>query len=232
MKGKTILITGGAGGIGYATAKLFAHAGASVIITDIKSPKEHDDNIFFIEADASVEDEVKRVVKEVKNKYSKIDFLFNNCGIWSADDSRLEFNEKEFDQIIKVNFKSAVWFVKYSTPLMLKKDTSCIITSSSIWAMGKLHGALPYAVSKACLILAPQNWAEQFAPIRSVSIVLGAIDTPMLRANPNGTKEASRETLLKRAGTPEEVAETVLYLANCRYVNAMELCLDGGSFNR
>ena len=76
------------------------------------------------------------------------------------------------------------------------------------------------------------NWAYQFAPIRSVSVALGAIDTPMFRANPEGAKEVSKKTLLQRVGTPQEVAETFVYIAGCDYLTATEFVLDGGSFNR
>jgi pteridine reductase len=91
---------------------------------------------------------------------------------------------------------------------------------------------LPYAVSKTALVLASRNWAREFAPIRSISIILGGIDTPMLRANPHSKKEIADETLLKRAGTPQEVAETVLYIARNNYITATEIYLDGGSVNR
>jgi NAD(P)-dependent dehydrogenase (short-subunit alcohol dehydrogenase family) len=130
MKGKTILITGGSGGIGAAVASAFVDVGASVIITDIKPPRKSSDQLLFLQADASSEKEVKQVLEHIGREYGGIDILFNNSGVWIPGKTTLQFDGEEFDKVLKINFKSAMWFVKYGIPRMPKKETSCIITSS------------------------------------------------------------------------------------------------------
>ena len=242
LKGKTVLITGGTGGIGWASSKAFAKAGAKVVVSDIKPPIEPDEGLVFVEADATDEDEVKRVVEEAVDRFGKIDVLINNCGAGANLDHELgrpvvfrtglDMSKADFDQLVEINFWSAVFFVRHTISHMPNSDRSCIISASSIWSRGRLHSALPYAASKAALSLAARNWAYQFAPIRSVSVALGAIDTPMFRANPEGGKKVSEGTLLRRVGTPEEAAATFVYIAGCNYLTATEIFLDGGSFNR
>lgn len=242
LKGKRVLITGGAGGIGFAAAKMFAEAGAHVVTTDLVSSVE-DKRMRHIIGDAAEEDSANSIVSKACSLLNgRIDILVNNCGVGANLDHQegraivcqtaVDFDNQDFDRVMAINFKSAVWFVKHVIPHMPKDDGSVIISASSIWSRGKLHYALPYAASKGALSVAAMNWAYQFAPIRSVGIVIGGIDTPMLRTNPNGAKEVAEQTLLKRAGNPEEIAKAYLFAAACRYLTATEIVVDGGSFNR
>lgn len=241
MEGKTILITGGSGGIGLKTADLFFEAGANVVITDKIAPEKEVPFTFF-QAEAGNEKEVKAVVSKTVKQFRKIDFLFNNCGVGANLDHNenrkvvvhtvLDMPDEALEEVMRINFLSAVYFTRHTIPHMPKSDESCIVTASSIWAKGKLHHWLPYAVSKSALTTAGMNWAYQFAPIRSVVLTLGAINTPMLWTNPNAETEAREQTLLKRAGKTEEVAKAVMFAATCRYFTAAEINLDGGSLNR
>jgi 3-oxoacyl-[acyl-carrier protein] reductase len=244
FSGKNVLITGASGGIGLATKRLFAGLGANVIGTDLYFPKPDESKDFtqFIQGDTSKQVEVKNIVEEVIRNFESIHVLINNCGVGANLDhsegrsivcqTAIDLDRDDFMRVMDINLLSAVWFVKYIIPHMPKDDGSCIVSASSIWSRGVLHYALPYSISKAALSVAALNWARQFAPIRSIGVVLGGIDTSMLRTNPEGVKEVGEQTLLRRAGTPEEAAETYVYAASCRYLTATEIVLDGGSFNR
>ncbi len=242
LKGKVVLVTGGMGGIGRATASCFTSLGATVVLTDKAQQSVPGEEYCFIPANAASEQEIAEAVSQVVKLFGRIDVLINNCGVGANLDhaegraivcqTAENFNSEDFDRVMTVNLKSAIWFVKHTVPHIPRNDESAIISASSIWSRGKLHYALPYATSKAALSIATLNWAYQFAPIRSVAIIIGGIDTPMLRTNPNGTREVAEQTLLKRAGKPEEIAETYAFVASCRYITATEIVVDGGSFNR
>jgi NAD(P)-dependent dehydrogenase (short-subunit alcohol dehydrogenase family) len=92
-------------------------------------------------------------------------------------------------------------------------------------------GAIGYTASKAALSSLTLNWAYEFAPIRAVALVLGAIDTPMCRLNPQSADEIRNRTLVRRIGRPEEVADAVLFVAGCGFLNATEITLDGGGIS-
>jgi NAD(P)-dependent dehydrogenase (short-subunit alcohol dehydrogenase family) len=188
--------------------------------------------------DLAVEDEVRRGVDEVVRRFGKIDVLFNNCGVGANLDEQLgrrvvmrgalDVTEDDFDSVVASNLKSAVWLTKHAAPHLPKSEASCIISSSSVWARGRLPGALAYTASKAALSSVTLSWAYELAPVRAIALVLGAIDTPMFRANPLSTEDGASGAPTRRPGRPEEVADAVLFAAGCYYLNATEIVLDGG----
>jgi 3-oxoacyl-[acyl-carrier protein] reductase len=127
----------------------------------------------------------------------------------------IEANEDDVDLVLATNLKNALWLAKHCAPHMPKTEKSCIITSPSIWAEGRKPGAVAYTASKAALTGVARSWAYELSPIRSVSMTLGAIDTPMYRLNLESTEAIARETLAARPGRPGEVAEAVLFIASC-----------------
>ncbi|MBI5003539.1 SDR family oxidoreductase [Candidatus Kaiserbacteria bacterium] len=242
MKKKHILVTGGAGGIGLATADLFERSEFSVTITDVRTPIEQDHHL--VKGDASSEEDVQRIVKAATDRFGPIDVLFINHGIGASADfiegrsvvcqGPLDVNLDDFRRVMSVNLEGAVLFVKHAVPHMVRSEVSCIITSSSIWAYGKLPYAQAYTASKGGLMALSRSWAfhPDVRPIRSVALTLGAIDTPMLTTNPNGYKEACSESLLGRSITTEEVASVVMLIATNPAINATDIIVDGGNFNR
>jgi len=195
-------------------------------------------NILPVVTDLTMEDGVQRAIDKIVRHFGKIDILFNNCGVGANLDYELgrtvvmrgttDMTEEDFDLVLATNLKSAIWLTKYSAPHMPKTEASCIISSSSIWAAGRKPGALAYTASKAALSSITLSWAYELTPIRAIALILGAIDTPMFRFNPQSTEETANCTLARRPGRPEEVAEAVLFIAACHYLNAVELILDGG----
>jgi NAD(P)-dependent dehydrogenase (short-subunit alcohol dehydrogenase family) len=263
FSGKVVIVTGGAGGIGAATALAFLAEGARVAILD-KAPMSlfafadklkpegahvacndsaqidhiHPDVLPII-MDLTIEDGVRRAIDEVVRQFGKIDILFNNCGVGANLDHQLgrrvvmrgiaDMTEEDFDLVLATNLKSAIWLTKYSSPHMPKTEASCIISSSSIWSAGRKPGALAYTASKAALTSVTLSLAYEVTPVRAVALILGAIDTPMFRFNPRSAEEIATETLARRPGRPDEVAEAVLFIAACHYLNATEIILDGGA---
>jgi NAD(P)-dependent dehydrogenase (short-subunit alcohol dehydrogenase family) len=238
FSGKVVVVTGGAGGIGSATVRAFLSEGARVAILD-KAPIEytHTDTLPLV-LDLSKEEHVRRGIEEIIQRFGKIDILFNNCGVGANLDQQLgrrvvmrgtrDVTDEDIEMVLATNLKSAIWLTKYCAPHMPQTEASCIISSSSIWAMGHKPGAVAYTASKAALSSVSKSWAYELTPIRAVTLILGAIDTSMFRFNPASAEETIRCTLAGRAGRPEEVAETVLFIASCHYLNAAEIHLDGG----
>lgn len=240
LQHKTILITGGDGGIGRATAELFLSRGARVVVTD-KTWTSVPNVIHRITADATVEADVEKAVALARDYLGEINILFNNCGVGANLDMTegrnvvlqgWDFQFEDMRRTMSTNLESAMFFTKHVARNMERTSGNCIISSSSVWAHGKLAGAQAYTASKAALTAVALQWAQDLRPIRSVALTLGAVDTPMLRANPRGVEEAKKESLLSRAIRPEEIAETVAFIAACEAVNATDLCIDGGSYNR
>jgi len=188
--------------------------------------------------DLANEEEVRGGIEEVVRAFGKIDVLFNNCGVGANVDATigrpivmqgtLQANEEDLDFVIDNNLKTALWVTKHVVPHMPRSENSCIVTSSSIWSRGKLAGAFAYTASKGALSSLTLNWAYEFAPIRAVALVLGAIDTPMCRLNPLTAGEVQSGALVGRIGRPAEVADAVMFVAGCGFLNATELALDGG----
>ena len=238
--GKVVVITGGAGGIGAATARAFTASGARVALLDkVAADAVAGATGLALCLDLTKEDEVARAIAQIVELFGKIDVLFNNCGVGANLDAEAgrpivmrgsrDADETDFDFVIDTNLKSALWATKHAVPRMPPQEGSCIVTSSSIWSNGRHVGAAAYTAGKAALSSLALNWAYEFAPIRSVALVLGAIDTPMCRLNPQSAEEIEQRTLVRRMGTPAEVAEAVLFVAGCRFVNATQIVVDGGN---
>jgi NAD(P)-dependent dehydrogenase (short-subunit alcohol dehydrogenase family) len=239
FKDKTVVVTGGAGGIGLATVRAFLAESANVALLDKTSLDSAPSGALPLVADLTKEEEVRRGIERIVQEFGKIDLLFNNCGVGANADANLgrpivmrgtlEANSEDLDFVIENNVKTAIWVTKHVVPHMPRSETSCIVTSSSVWSRGKLPGAFAYTASKGALSSLTLSWAYEFAPIRAVALVLGAIDTPMCRLNPLTADEVRNQALVGRIGLPTEVADAVLFIAGCGFLNATELALDGGS---
>lgn len=239
FKDKAVVITGGAGGIGLATVRAFLAEGARVALLDKMPADPVPSGALPLVLDLANEEEVCGGVEQVVRAFGKIDVLFNNCGVGANVDATLgrpivmrgtlQANEEDLNFVIDNNLKTAIWVTKHVAPHMPRSESSCIVTSSSIWSRGKHVGAIAYTASKGALSSLTLNWAYEFAPIRAVALVLGAIDTPMCRLNPLTANEVQSGVLVGRIGRPAEVADAVLFIAGCGFLNATELALDGGS---
>ncbi|HEX5153520.1 MAG TPA: glucose 1-dehydrogenase [Parafilimonas sp.] len=238
-QGKTVVITGGAKGIGAATAKLFFDAGANVAILDVAADTSniHDKRWMALQCDVSNETAVQSAFENISQNFGSVDFLINNAGIQRYG-MVTETSTDEWDLVMNVNLKSFYLCAKYAIPFMQKKQNGVIINIASIQAFLSQQKVAAYTTAKSAILGLTRSIAVDYAPhIRSVAVCPGTIDTPMLRdaialsADPEEVMlECIDMHLTKRIGTAEEVAELVLYLCDDKasFITGQAIRIDGG----
>jgi NAD(P)-dependent dehydrogenase (short-subunit alcohol dehydrogenase family) len=245
--GKVALITGGASGIGRATAELFSREGAAVAIIDIdaKSGEAAVESIsrtgseaIFIRCDVTKADQCGQAVDRVVKRWGRLDILFNNAGV-TRRASVLETSEEEWDRVMDVNAKSIFLMSKAALPVMIRGGGGSIVNTASGWGLVGGKDAVSYCASKGAVIQLTKAMAIDHGPegIRVNAVCPGDTDTPML-ANEAQQLGRTREEILadsverplQRVGRPEEVASAVLYLASASasFTTGTTLVVDGG----
>src|SRR5882724_2595832 len=244
---KVALITGGASGIGRATASLFAREGAAVVIADVNAQaglavvseiEKADGRALFELADITRAGECRRVVNRTLREFGKIDILFNNAGIIRRA-TILDLSEEDWDRVMAVNVKSIFLLSREVIPHMRKAGGGSIINTASGWGLTGGAKAAVYCASKGAVVLLTKAMAVDHSPqnIRVNCICPGDTDTGMLRSETQQLGEASDRFLgeaakrpLGRVGTPEEIARAALYLASdaSSFVTGTALVVDGG----
>ena len=242
LENRVAIVTGGASGIGKATASLFIKEGAKVAIVDIneklgkQTEKELGNNSFFVKCDMTKSDYVKKMVGTVVKKFGKIDILFNNAGIYIENKFLDELEESVWDKVLDTNLKSVYLCSKYVLPIMKRNKSGAIINTSSALGLVPEPWSPSYCTSKAGIIHLTKVMATEYAGygIRVNCVCPGPIDTPLIRkafANEGELKEyAEEQTLAKRLGKPEEVANVILFLASddASYMNGSIVSVDAG----
>jgi len=242
LENKTALITGGNSGIGLATAKLFVKEGAKVVITGRREDalkeavNEIGNGADYILADAAKIESAKTVIDGFVNKHGKIDILFLNAGVayFLPID---QIDEDHFDSQFNINVKSPFFTIQASLPHL--NDGAVIITNTSIVNKKGFDGTGVYSATKAALRSLTRVLASELKErkIRTVSVAPGPIETPIY--GKLGMPEAAVQEMgagfaqqvpLGRFGSPEELANAVLFLASSdsSFVNGVELEVDGG----
>lgn len=236
---KTVVITGGAKGIGAATAKIFFDAGANVVILDVAPDTSgiRDDKWFFIHCDVSAETQVQSAFQQVSQRFQSVDFLVNNAGIQRYG-TVTETTVEEWDLVMNVNLKSFFLCSKYALPLMQEKNAGVIINVASVQAFLSQQNVAAYTTAKSAILGLTRSIAVDYAPgIRCVAVCPGTIDTPMLRdsiALSPDPDEVMQECidmhLTKRIGTPDEVANLIFYLCDDKaaFITGQAIRIDGG----
>ncbi|UCC84678.1 MAG: SDR family oxidoreductase [Gemmatimonadota bacterium] len=247
LKEKVALITGGASGIGRATAKVFASAGAAVAIMDLdeaggesvaREIVEGSGRALFIAGDVSVAEDCRRAVDRTVDALGGLDILFNNAGIIRRA-SVLELSERDWDQVMAVNVKSIYLMSKYAIPVMQEAGGGVIINTGSGWGLAGGRNAASYCASKGAVVLLTKAMALDHGPqnIRVNCICPGDTDTPMLRQEAEQLGEPIERFLaegaerpLGRIAQPEDIAQAALYLASDAgsAVTGISLVVDGG----
>jgi len=247
LMGKSAIITGGASGIGRATAELFLEQGAAVVIADISAVdgqklvdemRANGGKVIFVHCDVTVSRDCQKVVQAASDRFGKLDILFNNAGVIRRNDI-LETSEAEWDRVMAVNTKSVFLMSKYAIPKMVEAGGGVIINVGSGWGMKGGSKAISYCASKAAVVNMTRAMAIDHGPqnIRVNCVCPGDTDTPMLRGeaeqlaqNESSFMADAAERPLGRYGEPIEVAQAVLFLASeaSSYVTGAALVVDGG----
>jgi 3-oxoacyl-[acyl-carrier protein] reductase len=242
LEGKTALITGGSRGIGRAIALAFAKAGANVAFSDLQYDEqarelEKELAAFGIQAkgfasDASNFDAGEQLAGEVAALFGRIDILVNNAGI-TRDTLLMRMTEEQWDLVLQVNLKSVFNLTKAVQKYMLKQRSGSIINMSSVVGLGGNAGQSNYAASKAGMIGFTKSVAQELGPrnVRCNAVAPGFIETDMTAGLPEEVKKVWTERIpLRRAGQPEDVANTCVFLGAdlSAYVTGQVLAVCGG----
>jgi len=247
LDGKIALITGGASGIGRATALLFAREGAAVAITDLNEEAgksaaheivQQGGRALFEPADVTQAVDCQRVVDRTLREFGGIHMLFNNAGIIRRA-SILELDEDHWDRVMAVNVKSIFLLSRLVVPIMAKGGGGAIVNMASGWGLAGGPRAAVYCASKGAVVLLTKAMAIDHGSqnIRVNCICPGDTDTNMLRHEARQLGENEERFLsesarrpLGRVGKPEEIAQAALYLASdaASFVTGTALVVDGG----
>ena len=247
VSGKVAVVTGGASGIGRATAHLLAREGATVVVADVKAADgervvaeitQSGGKAFFQPADVSRNEDCCRLVKTAIDAFGRVDILFNNAGIIRRANV-VDLSEDDWDLVMAVNVKSMYLLSREVIPHMQKSGGGTIINTASGWGLSGGAKAAVYCASKGAVVLLTKAMAIDHGPqnIRVNCICPGDTDTEILRDEARQLGEDSRRFLagsgnrpLGRVGTAEEIAQAVLYLASdaSSFVTGTALVVDGG----
>ncbi|MBC1552135.1 SDR family oxidoreductase [Listeria booriae] len=241
LKEKVAIITGGASGIGKATAVKFAEEGAKVVIADFsekgelvaKELREQNFEAHFVKTDVTNEAEIENMVKETVRVFGRLDVLFANAGI--ADDANIDaLSYEKWKRTIDINLNGVFLSNKYAIEQMLEQgDGGSIVNAGSIHSVAGKEGVTAYASAKGGVKLLTQTLGATYARkgIRVNAVGPGYIDTPLIEA----AQGEARQSLINlhpmgRLGKPEEVANAVLFLASeeASFISGTILVIDGG----
>lgn len=238
LQGKVAVITGGASGIGAATAKLFVSEGAKVVLVDLNEEKGKafeaelkalNADAVFVKANITSEEEVANIFKQTIEVFGKVDVVFNNAGIGRVFPSH-ELEYAEWRNTVNVDLDGVFLVAREAIREMLKSGGGSIINTASMYGWVGSPGSAAYNAAKGGVINLTRSLALEYAEqnIRVNSLCPGFIDTPII---PEESKQAlASMTPMKRLGQAEEMAKAVLFMASddSSFMTGNSLTVDGG----
>jgi 3alpha(or 20beta)-hydroxysteroid dehydrogenase len=247
LDGKVAIVTGGSGGIGLATARLFLEEGASVLLVDLSAKpleaaaRELGERVAWLAADVSSPEDTQRYVKEAVSRFGGVDIVFANAGIEGKVLPLTETSVEDFNRVLQVNVLGVWLAIKHSVPELIKRGGGSIVVTSSIAGLIGSPGLAPYVTSKHAIMGLTKCAALELAPlkIRVNTVNPGPIENRMMRSiekqanpsDPEGVKSGFlSKVALNRYGTNEEIARAVLFLASDEsgYCTGTSIVADGG----
>lgn len=237
LKDKIVIVTGGSRGIGKAIVQLFAGQGAKVYFSyhknDVAAKNLMDSTgAFAVKCSQTDLGEIDKVVERIYQDNKKIDILINNAGI-TSDQFVMMMPFDQWEKVLDVNLNGAYRWVKAIVRPMMLAQKGVIVNVASVAGLVGIAGQTNYAASKGGLLAFTRSLAAELGSkgIRVNAVVPGFIDTEMTAVMPRQIKRQNLERiLLKRFGTPEEVAQIVLFLSsdNASYIVGQSVVVDGG----
>jgi NAD(P)-dependent dehydrogenase (short-subunit alcohol dehydrogenase family) len=239
------LVTGAGSGIGLATAKAFAEAGAAVVLADMDEEAVHaaaeklmaaGRKALAVRCDVVDEQQVAAMVEQTVSTFGRLDAAYNNAGVQSPAIETADASGEEFDRVNSINLRGVWNCMKYELRQMRRQGSGAIVNCSSIGGLVGLPGRAIYHASKYGVIGLTKSAALEYASkgIRINAVCPGTIETPMveemLAKEPDAMKEILRDQPIGRLGRPEEIAAAVLWLCSpsASFVIGHALVVDGG----
>jgi NAD(P)-dependent dehydrogenase (short-subunit alcohol dehydrogenase family) len=245
FQGKVAIVTGGTSGIGRAAAIAFAREGAKVVVAGRRAAEGEETvrlvraqgrEALFVPTDVSQEAQVKNLVGRTLEQFGRLDFAFNNAGIEHLPTPFLEQKMETYNQVMDINVKGVWLSMRHEIPAMLKSGGGAIVNTSSVAGVIAFAGIEVYAASKHAVIGLTKSAAVEFAKqgIRINAVLPAAIETDMYRRFVGEKPEAQAAFAamhpMGRIGTPEEIADAVIWLSSTKssFVTGHSLLVDGG----
>ena len=245
FEGKVALVTGAASGMGLATAKGFAEAGASVMLADIDAEavkivteelRGHGHSVSWTHCDVADEQQVLKMVENTIRDFGSLDAAYNNAGIQSLVTETADVTAEEWDRVFSVNLRGVFLCMKYELLQMRKQGSGAIVNCSSIGGLIGLPGRAAYHAAKHGLLGLTKSSALEYAPkgIRINAVCPGTIHTPMVEkmfiSGELSEEEVVKLAPINRLGQAKEIADAVLWLCSpmSAYVIGQAIAVDGG----
>ncbi len=241
LNNKVALITGGANGIGLATAQRFAKEGAKIILWDlsengkmvVEDLKKQGYEAIFSKISVADQELVLQGVSEAHKHFGRIDILINNAGI-TKDRTLLKMSKQEWDDVISVNLTGVFNCTQAVVPIMKEQNYGRIVSASSNVAIRGNYGQTNYVATKSAIIGMTKVWALELGRfgITANCIAPGFIQTAMTDAMPEEVRKQSLAHIpVGKWGLPEDIANGYLYLASdeASFVSGICLTIDGGA---
>jgi NAD(P)-dependent dehydrogenase (short-subunit alcohol dehydrogenase family) len=245
FEGAVALVTGAAQGMGLATAKAFARAGASVVLADINTKGlqlakdeivKDGARVLTVQCDVSDEKQVKSLIDETIQTFGRLDAAYNNAGINSVGIPSADVSVTDYNRIVSINLNGVWYCMQHELRWMINQGSGTIVNCSSIGGMVGAQGRAPYSATKHGIVGFTQSAALDYASqaIRVNAVSPGMIDTPMADVVTGGHREMLGEMVksvpMGRLGVAEDVADAVMWLCSdgSKYVTGQIVTVDGG----
>ena len=238
LKGKTVVVTGAAKGIGKAIAVAFAKEGCNIVLNyhssvsdeTIKEIEDYGVKCMPVQGDVGDFEFAASLVKDVKKEFGTLDVLVNNAGI-TKDMLLMRMSEEQFDSVINTNLKGTFNMIRHASSVMLKQRSGSIINMASVVGVMGNAGQANYAASKAGIIGLTKSTAKELAQrgITCNAIAPGFVETDMTGVLSEELQKQMIDAIpLKRCAQAEEIADVAVFFAKNTYITGQVLNVDGG----